>query len=101
MVPIEVVEEVGLFILTLIIALWIVWQRIFVYSPDKKYRLNRFNGALEEAKLVKDSHQADGGFITWNRLGVVRGKQRLQNMWEQGVNVEVSIYLEPKEKDNL
>ena len=101
LVPIEVVAEVGLFILTLIIAIWIAWQRIFAYSPDKKYRLNRFNDVLEEATPVKDSHQGDGGVITWNRLGVVRGKQRLQEMWGQGVNVDVGIYLEPKEKDNL
>jgi len=51
--------------------------------------------------LVNASHPADGGFIIWNSLGVVRGKQRLQEMWGQGVNVDVGMYLEPKEKDNL
>jgi len=100
LVPIEVIEEVGLFILTLIIALWIAWNRIFAYSPDKNYRLNRFNGVLE-AMLVKVWHPADGGFIIWNSLSVIRGKQRLQEMWGQGVNVDVGMYLKPKEKDNL
>ena len=99
--PIEVVEEVLLLILALIVVLWIAWHRIFAYSPDKNYRLNRFNGVLEEAVLVKAWHPADGGFIIWNSLGVVRGKQRLQEMWGQGVNVDVDMYLEPKEKDNL
>jgi len=88
---IDVIEEVGLFILTLIIALWIAWQRIFAYSPDENYCLNRFNGVLEEATLAKASYQADGSFIAWNSLGVVRGKERLQEMWGQGSNVDVDI----------
>lgn len=89
LVPIEQVEEALLVILFVAVIVVAIWFRIFAYSPDKRYRMNRFNGLVEESKDISAARPELGGFTVWSGVGVAIDKQYILNMWGQRLSVEI------------
>ncbi len=88
-VPIDMVEEAIILIFLLFASIFIIWSRKFIYSPDKRYRMNKYTGVIEEEEKVEMERSEDGPLSTLSEIGVANNKQYILNMWRQGLNVEI------------
>ncbi|HIH89016.1 TPA: hypothetical protein HA344_07405 [Candidatus Bathyarchaeota archaeon] len=78
-----------------ITVLWVTWHRIFAYSPDKRYRMNRYTEITEEQKtLTYEPRPELGGVIVWNPLENITRKQFILEKWARNTNVEISAYID-------
>ena len=71
----------------------IVWHKIFAYSPDKRYRMNRYTGVVEEQKIIRAYSPEAGGFIIWDPLGKVMRKQFVLENWTRKNEVDIRDYI--------
>lgn len=96
MVPLETVYEVALLILVSVLALLVVWYKIFAYSPHGKYRMNRYTGIAEEQILITSPYNGSG-LIIWNPVGVAVNKQYILEMWGQKKDVDMETNFRRRE----
>ena len=94
--PLETVYEVALLILVSVIALLVVWYRIFAYSPHGRYRMNRYTGIAEEQIFITSPYNGSG-VIIWNPLGVAVNKQYILEMWGQKKDVDMETNIRRRE----
>ena len=99
-VPIEIVEEAIILILFLFASIYIIWHRKFIYSPDKRYRMNKYTGVIEEEKIIETERLEDGPLSTLSEIGVAIDKQYILNMWRQGLNVEIESNIRISDADS-
>ena len=96
LVPLETVYEVALLILVSVIALLVVWYRIFAYSPHGRYRMNRYTGIAEEQILITSPYPGSG-VIIWNPLGVAVNKQYILENRGQKKDVDMETNIRRRE----
>jgi hypothetical protein len=91
----DVLIEFALIFLAGIFVLWITWHKIFAYSPEKRYRINRYTGVAEEQKMLTYPPLPEaGGLIIWNPLGKVTRKQFILEKWARNNDVDIKAYIE-------
>jgi hypothetical protein len=91
----DVLIEYALIFVAGILILWVAWHRIFAYSPDKRYRVNRYMGVAEEQKMLTYTPLPEaGGVIIWDPLGKVTRKQYILENWARSNYVDIKAYIE-------
>jgi hypothetical protein len=90
----DVLIEFALLFLAGILVLFVIWHRIFAYSPDKRYRINRYTGVVEEQKMYTYPPLPEaGGLIIWDPLGKVTRKQYVLENWARNNDVDINAYI--------
>jgi uncharacterized membrane protein len=98
----DVLIEFALLFLAGILVIWLIWRRIFAYSPDKRYRINRYTGVAEEQRMITYPPLPEaGGLIIWGPLGKVTGKQYILENWAQNNDVDIKAYIKEKTSHTL
>ena len=97
LVPIEVIEEFFLVLALVVIAFILVWFRVFAYSPDRRYRMNRLTGFVMRSTVVFADQSWMGGFEMWDGVGFARDKMYVLGMWGQGLKIDVESNIVEKE----
>jgi hypothetical protein len=86
-------EEAIILILLLFPSIYIIWHWKFIYSPDKRYRMNKYTGVIEEETIIETECPEDGPLSTLSEIGVAIDKQYVLNMWRQGLSMEIESNL--------
>jgi hypothetical protein len=80
-----------------VIVFILIWFRFFAYSPDRRYRMNRFTGYLMKSKVVFAEQSWQGGFELWDGVGFARDKMYVLGMWRQGLKIDVESNIVERE----